>query len=86
MKEDPQLRAELGNNGRKAYEERYSWAIMEDAYLAATALLATRERGLRIAVNVLTVPDTDGLAAAEASAPGRSPMATGGRLAGGGFS
>jgi glycosyltransferase involved in cell wall biosynthesis len=33
-REDPQLRAELGNNGRKAYEERYSWAIMEERVLS----------------------------------------------------
>jgi glycosyltransferase involved in cell wall biosynthesis len=32
-REDPQLRAELGNNGRTAYEERYSWAIMEERVL-----------------------------------------------------
>jgi glycosyltransferase involved in cell wall biosynthesis len=29
----PELRAELGRNGRKAYEERYSWAIMEQRVL-----------------------------------------------------
>jgi glycosyltransferase involved in cell wall biosynthesis len=33
-REDPQLRAELGKNGRKAYEERYSWAIMEERVLS----------------------------------------------------
>ena len=33
-KEAPQLRTELGNNGRKAYEERYSWAIMEERLLS----------------------------------------------------
>jgi glycosyltransferase involved in cell wall biosynthesis len=33
-RKDPQLRAELGNNGRKAYEERYSWAIMEERVLS----------------------------------------------------
>jgi glycosyltransferase involved in cell wall biosynthesis len=32
-REGPQLRTELGNNGRKAYEERYSWAIMEGRVL-----------------------------------------------------
>ena len=30
----PQRRAKLGNNGRKAYEERYSWAIMEERVLS----------------------------------------------------
>ena len=30
----PQFRAELGNNGRKAYEERYSWTIMEERVLS----------------------------------------------------
>jgi glycosyltransferase involved in cell wall biosynthesis len=33
-REDPQLRAELGKNGRKAYEERYSWVIMEERVLS----------------------------------------------------
>jgi glycosyltransferase involved in cell wall biosynthesis len=33
-KEDPELRAELGDNGRKAYEQRYSWAIMEERVLS----------------------------------------------------
>jgi glycosyltransferase involved in cell wall biosynthesis len=32
-RENPWLRAELGNNGRKAYEERYSWEIMEERVL-----------------------------------------------------
>jgi len=32
-RERPQLRTELGNNGRKAYEERYSWAIMQGRVL-----------------------------------------------------
>ena len=32
-REDPSLRAELGNNGRQAYEERYSWTIMEERVL-----------------------------------------------------
>jgi glycosyltransferase involved in cell wall biosynthesis len=32
-RENPRLRAELGNNGRKAYEERYSWSIMEERVL-----------------------------------------------------
>jgi len=31
---DPSLRAEFGNNGRQAYEERYSWAIMEERVLS----------------------------------------------------
>jgi glycosyltransferase involved in cell wall biosynthesis len=35
FREDPQLRAELGSNGRKAYEARYSWAIMEKRVLSA---------------------------------------------------
>jgi len=33
-RDNPGLRAELGNNGRKAYEERYSWAIMEERVLS----------------------------------------------------
>jgi glycosyltransferase involved in cell wall biosynthesis len=36
LKNNPSLRQKLGENGRKAYEERYSWATMEgrliDAY------------------------------------------------------
>jgi glycosyltransferase involved in cell wall biosynthesis len=29
LKEDAQLRETLGKNGRAAYDERYSWSIME---------------------------------------------------------
>ncbi len=29
LKEDPNLKKRLGTNGRKAYENRYSWSIME---------------------------------------------------------
>lgn len=32
---NPGLRAELGNNGRKAYEEKYSWTIMENRLVTA---------------------------------------------------
>jgi len=32
---DPGLRAELGKNGRKAYEEKYSWTIMENRLINA---------------------------------------------------
>ena len=32
---DPNLRNELGLNGRKAYENRYSWKIMEKRLLDA---------------------------------------------------
>jgi glycosyltransferase involved in cell wall biosynthesis len=36
LKNDPELRQRLGHNGRKAYQNRYSWTIMEgrliDAY------------------------------------------------------
>ena len=31
----PGLRAELGKNGRKAYEEKYSWTIMENRLITA---------------------------------------------------
>jgi len=33
-REDPRLCAELGNSGRMAYEEHYSWAIMEERVLS----------------------------------------------------
>jgi glycosyltransferase involved in cell wall biosynthesis len=32
---NPDLRAELGKNGRNAYEEKYSWTIMENRLVAA---------------------------------------------------
>jgi glycosyltransferase involved in cell wall biosynthesis len=32
---NPRLREELGKNGRKAYEEKYSWTIMENRLVAA---------------------------------------------------
>jgi glycosyltransferase involved in cell wall biosynthesis len=32
---DPGLRAELGKNGRRAYEEKYSWTIMENRLINA---------------------------------------------------
>jgi glycosyltransferase involved in cell wall biosynthesis len=39
LRDDPGLRMKTGTNGRKAYEEKYSWAIMEkrlsDAYREA---------------------------------------------------
>lgn len=35
LRDDPELRAELGKNGRRAYEERYNWDIMEGRLLAA---------------------------------------------------
>lgn len=35
LKIDPRLRKELGENGRKAYEDRYSWAIMEGRLINA---------------------------------------------------
>jgi glycosyltransferase involved in cell wall biosynthesis len=31
----PGLRQELGNNGRRAYEEKYSWTIMEKRLVSA---------------------------------------------------
>ncbi|MBT9139276.1 MAG: Alpha-maltose-1-phosphate synthase [Syntrophomonadaceae bacterium] len=34
LKSDPDLRQKLGANGRRAYEERYSWGIMEQRLLA----------------------------------------------------
>jgi glycosyltransferase involved in cell wall biosynthesis len=33
LKNNPELRQELGQNGRKAYESRYSWQIMEQRLL-----------------------------------------------------
>jgi glycosyltransferase involved in cell wall biosynthesis len=33
LKDDPQLRKRLGANGRKAYEQKYSWEIMEERLL-----------------------------------------------------
>ncbi len=35
LKQDPQLRNELGKNGRVAYENKYSWKIMEERLLSA---------------------------------------------------
>ena len=35
LKNSPQLRRQLGNNGRKAYDEKYSWNIMEKRILTA---------------------------------------------------
>jgi glycosyltransferase involved in cell wall biosynthesis len=46
-RDDPELRAELGNNGRKAYEERYSWAIMEERVLSGYRSLSHRARAVR---------------------------------------
>lgn len=34
LKNNPELRSMLGQNGREAYEERYSWSIMEKRILA----------------------------------------------------
>ena len=45
-REDPQLRTELGNNGRKAYEERYSWAIMEERVLSGYRSLGQLTRAV----------------------------------------
>jgi len=39
LKNDPELRQTLGMNGRKAYEERYSWRIMEKKLLELYANL-----------------------------------------------
>ena len=33
IKNDPSLKTELGKNGRKAYEKRYNWKIMEKRLL-----------------------------------------------------
>jgi len=35
LKARPDLRRELGTNGRRAYEERYNWNIMKERLLAA---------------------------------------------------
>ena len=42
----PQFRAELGNNGRKAYEERYSWTIMEERVLSGYRSLGQLARAV----------------------------------------
>jgi len=34
LKDDPQLGKQLGANGRRAYEQKYSWAIMKERQLA----------------------------------------------------
>ena len=34
LKDDPQLGKQLGANGRRAYEQKYSWAIMKERLLA----------------------------------------------------
>ena len=34
LRDNPKLCAELGANARRAYEERYSWEIMEQRLLA----------------------------------------------------
>jgi len=34
LKNDPRLRKQLGANGRRAYEQKYDWKIMEDRLLA----------------------------------------------------
>jgi glycosyltransferase involved in cell wall biosynthesis len=33
LKNDPELARQLGANGRRAYEQKYSWKIMEDRLL-----------------------------------------------------
>ena len=38
LMEDKKLRQYLGANGRKAYEKKYSWSIMEDRLLDAYRL------------------------------------------------
>jgi len=35
LKDNPELCTQLGRNGRGAYEEKYSWKIMEERLLAA---------------------------------------------------
>jgi glycosyltransferase involved in cell wall biosynthesis len=34
LRDNPELCRELGANGRRAYEERYSWEIMEQRLIA----------------------------------------------------
>ena len=41
MMNDPISREELGKNGRKAYEEKYNWMIMEDRLVKAYENLGT---------------------------------------------
>jgi glycosyltransferase involved in cell wall biosynthesis len=44
LRDDPELCKELGANGRRAYEERYSWAIMEQRLLDCYTKLLIRRR------------------------------------------
>ena len=42
LKNDPELRHWLGQNGRRAYDERYSWKIMEQRLVKSySALVST---------------------------------------------
>ena len=45
LKNNPELREELGRNGRRAYEDRYSWQIMEQRLLDAYRQLASKTSG-----------------------------------------
>jgi len=42
LKDDPKLRNELGENGRRAYEREYSWKIMENRLINAYNKIATK--------------------------------------------
>jgi glycosyltransferase involved in cell wall biosynthesis len=45
LRDDPELRMKLGANGRRAYEERYSWEIMEQRLITLyQELTGLRER------------------------------------------
>jgi len=42
LKNNPELRQELGHNGRRAYEDRYSWRIMERRLLDSYQQLSSK--------------------------------------------
>jgi glycosyltransferase involved in cell wall biosynthesis len=42
LKNDPELRQELGHNGRRAYENRYNWRIMEQRLLDSYQQLSSK--------------------------------------------
>ena len=47
LKTDPHLRQKLGANGRRAYEQKYSWRIMEQGLLDIYRQLAAVRKGAR---------------------------------------
>jgi glycosyltransferase involved in cell wall biosynthesis len=45
LKESPELCHQLGANGRKAYEQKYNWGIMEQRLLALYHKISRKSRG-----------------------------------------